>query len=387
MTSPAINQVQSSREFQIFAKPVGTACNLNCTYCYYLDKSLLYGHKKTHHMTNEMLETYIRQHIEASTGKEITFSWHGGEPLLAGLDFYRKVVALQEKYNPAGREIINGIQTNGTLLNPDWCRFFAEAHFYIGISMDGPERLHDIFRMTRDGKSTFKKVMQGYDLLVMHGLDPEILCVVNAENVKHPLEVYRFFRKLGAPYLTFIPLVEKQAGSAEGVSQGSVPAEAFGDFLCAIFNEWVQHDIGRVKVQIFEEAARAAFGQGHTLCIFKPVCGGVPVVEHNGDFFSCDHFVARDHHVGNIRDTHLADLLDSDRQMAFGQAKENTLPQYCLQCEVRDMCHGECPKNRFIHTPDGAPGLNYLCTGYRRFFNHCRPFVEAVAKVYRDQKA
>ena len=371
----------SSRDFQVFTKPVGPACNLDCAYCYYLDKSLLFGAHKVFHMPDDILETYIRQHIEATTGPVITFSWHGGEPMRAGLNFYRKAVALEKKYNHRGRKIINGIQTNGTLVNQEWCSFLAEEQFYVGISIDGPESLHDQFRLTRDGKPTFKKVMHGYDLLVVHGLDPEILCVVNAENVKHPKEVYRFFRQLGAPFMTFIPLVEKQAVAL--VSQRSVTAGAFGEFLCTIFDEWVQRDIGEVKVQIFEEALRTAFDQDHTLCIFKQVCGGVPVVEHNGDFFSCDHFVTPEHHLGNIMEISLADLLDSKRQQAFGLAKRDTLPHYCRVCEVRDMCNGECPKNRFISTPDGEPGLNYLCAGYRKFFNHCRPFAAAVEKAYK----
>jgi uncharacterized protein len=218
----------------------------------------------------------------------------------------------------------------------------------------------------------------------MHGIDPEILCVVNAGNVEYPLEIYRFFRLLGTPYITFIPLVEILDGIPVKASSRSLLAEAFGSFLCILFDEWVQHDIGKIKVQIFEEALRRAFKQEHTLCIFKPVCGGVPVVEHNGDFFSCDHFVTREHRLGNIRDFPLEDFLDSDKQKAFGQAKLNTLPRYCIDCEVRDMCNGECPKNRFINTPDGEPGLNYLCAGYKKFFNHCRPFTVEVARAWQQ---
>jgi len=372
----------SAREFQIFVKPAGPACNLDCAYCYYLDKAVLFGEDKVYHLSDEMLEIYPRQHMEATTEPVITFSWHGGEPLRAGLNFYRQAVALQKKYNHSGRKIVNGIQTNGTLINEEWCRFLAGEQFMVGVSIDGPEELHDIYRLTKDGKSTFKQVIRGYDQLVIHGIDPEILCVVNAENVNFPMEVYRFFRQLGTPFITFIPLVEKQMTNPATVSLKSVPAEAFGHFLCTIFDEWVRSDIGRVKVQLFEEATRTAFKQPHTLCIFKPVCGGVPVVEHNGDFFSCDHFVTPEHYLGNIREIALADLLDSDRQKAFGQAKLITLPKYCLECEVRDMCNGECPKNRFINTPDGEPGLNYLCAGYRQFFNHCRPFVEAVARTW-----
>jgi uncharacterized protein len=379
----------ATREFQVFVKPVGPSCNLGCAYCYYLEKAQLFGEDKVYHMQDSILETYIRQHIEAATEPVITFSWHGGEPLLAGLNFYRKAVALQNHYKPSGRKIINGIQTNGTLLNEEWCGFLAGEQFFIGISIDGPEELHNIFRVSKDIKPTFKKVLRGYDKLVMQGTDPEILCVVNAENAKYPLEVYRFFRQLGAQFITFIPLVEKQMSNTVTITRRSVPATAFGNFLCAVFDEWLANDIGKIKVQIFEEATRTAFNQDHTLCIFKPVCGGVPVVEHNGDFFSCDHFVTREHYLGNIRDIVLADLLDSGRQKAFGQAKSDTLPRYCQVCEVRDMCNGECPKNRFISTPDGEPGLNYLCAGYRKFFNHCRPFIETVAETWKNtnQKA
>ncbi|MBN1791667.1 MAG: anaerobic sulfatase maturase [Bacteroidales bacterium] len=373
-----------SREFQIFAKPSGPLCNLGCMYCYYLDKADFFGKEASFRMPDEILDSYIRQHIEAATEPVITFSWHGGEPMVAGLKFYRKAVALQKEYNSAGRKIINGMQTNGMLVNAEWCRFLAEENFVIGISIDGPENLHDLFRLTKDGSPTFNRVMRGYDQLVIHGIDPEILCVVNAENVKYPLEVYRFFKQLGAGFMTFIPLVEKMECNSRVASSRSVPSQAFGHFLCTIFDEWVEQDIGKVRVQIFEEALRTAFPQEHTLCIFKPVCGGVPVVEHNGDFFSCDHFVTREHHVGNIGKTSLAEMLDSRQQKLFGQSKQDTLPRYCLACEVRDMCNGECPKNRFINTPDGEPGLNYLCAGYKMFFNHCRPFAKAVAKAWKQ---
>ena len=375
----------ATREFQIFVKPAGPACNLGCTYCYYLGKSEFFGGEKVYRMPDEVLDSYIRQHIEASTEPVITFSWHGGEPMLSGLDFYRKVVEIQNRYNRAGRKIINGMQTNGTLVNENWCRFMADEQFVVGFSIDGPEATHNLYRRTKDGKSTFSRVIRGFDQLVIHGIDPEILCVVNSANIRFPLEVYRFFKQLGVGYITFIPLVERMTDNSNVLSNRSVPSEAFGDFLCSVFDEWVEQDIGRVKVQIFEEALRTAFHQDHTLCIFKPTCGGVPVVEHNGDFFACDHFVDSGHRIGNICKKNLAEMLDSDMQHLFGRAKRDTLPSYCLQCEVLDMCNGECPKNRFILTPEGEPGLNYLCTGYRKFFNHCRPFAEAVAKAYRDR--
>jgi uncharacterized protein len=370
-----------SREFQIFLKPAGASCNLGCSYCYYLEKIRLSKHDSPVVMRDDLLELYIRQHIEACTEPVITFSWHGGEPLLAGLDFYRKATSLQKKWKPAGRAIINGIQTNGTLLDESWARFFAEEDFRLGISMDGPEDLHDLYRKTRDGKGSFHKVLHGYDLALMHGIDAEILCVLNADNVKHPLRVYRYFKKLGARTMTFLPLVEHRPSENGLVSTRSVHPEEFGTFLCMVFDEWLEQDIGRVKIQIFEEALRSAFNQEHTLCIFKPVCGGVPVVERNGDFYSCDHYVDERHRIGNIGEVTLKELLSSPKQKTFGLSKLS-LPQFCLDCEVRNMCNGECPKNRFIHSPAGEPGLNFLCSGYKKFFKHCMPFAEAVSREY-----
>jgi uncharacterized protein len=374
-----------SREFQIFVKPVGAACNLNCSYCYYLDKKGLYPERKSLHMTDDILENYIISHIKANTGNTIFFSWHGGEPLLAGIDFFRKALKFQRKYKDPGTTILNGIQTNGTLLNDRWCGFLADEDFSVGISVDGPGELHNINRRTSENNNSFLNVIRGFELLLMTGVVPEILCVVSAHNVSHPDAVYNLFKQLGAKYITFLPLVEREPGSPEGVSKHSVPSTDFGFFLSAIFDQWVEKDIGNIKIQIFEEAARTAFDQDHTLCIFKTNCGGVPVVEHNGDFYSCDHFVDSSHRLGNLKDKSLAYFLDSPIQKAFGEAKSLTLPEYCIRCEVRSMCNGECPKNRFINTPDGETGLNYLCNGYRYFFNHCRPFVDAVSTAWRIQ--
>jgi uncharacterized protein len=374
-----------SREFQIFLKPVGSLCNLDCSYCYYLEKARQPGHGSPFLMHEDMLELYIRQHIDASTEPVIFFSWHGGEPLLAGTEFYRKAVALQKKWKPAGRTIINGVQTNGTLLDESWAKFFAEENFRLGISMDGPEDIHDQFRKTKNGTGSFKKVLKGYDLALMHNIDPEILCVLNRENVKHPLPVYRYFKKLGAKVMTFLPLVERQPSRDGIASVRSVHPEDFGTFLCDVFDEWFEHDIGKVKIQIIEEALRTAFKQEHTLCIFKPICGGVPVVEHTGDFYPCDHYADESHRIGNIAEVPLNELLDSAPQKVFGLSKLS-LPRFCLDCDVLMMCHGECPKNRFICTPAGEPGLNYLCAGYKKFFRHCLPFVEAVAKEFNKFK-
>ncbi len=371
----------SINEFQIFVKPVGAECNLHCRYCYYLENNSL--HTDYGVMDDEALERYISSHFEACPDETVNFSWHGGEPLLAGIEFFRRAITLQKKYMPAGVTVNNGIQTNGTLLNDEWCRFLAEENFYVGLSIDGPEELHNKFRINREGYPSFGRVMNGHRMLKKRGVVPEILCVVSSENVKYPLKVYEFFRKLGAKYVTFLPLVEKRPDQP-GVSPASVPPLAFGIFLSKIFDEWVRNGIGEIKVQIFEEAARTAFSQEHTLCIFKKTCGGVPVIERNGDFYSCDHYVDRDHLIGNIIRKPVKDLLNDPGQLIFGQMKLNTLPGYCVKCPVRDMCNGECPRNRFVSTPDGEPGLNYLCDGYRYFFNHCKPFVEAIARVYKS---
>jgi len=372
------------REFQIFAKPVGSACNLSCRYCYYPGKKSLYPDKDHFLMTDYILEKYIVQHIKASTETIINFSWHGGEPLLAGIEFYRKVLRLQSFHKPDGKSVLNGIQTNGTLIDEEWCSFLSENNFIIGISIDGPPEFHNIFRTSKDFSPSWHQVISGFQLLKKHGVIPEVLCVVNAENVSHPLIIYNFFKQLGAKYITFLPLVEPEAGTTSGVSRNSVPAEEFGYFLSTIFDEWVEKDIGDIKIQIFEEAARSAFNQEHTLCIFKSNCGGVPVVEHNGDFFSCDHYVNKDHLLGNIMDHSLTYFLDSERQKVFGMNKSISLPEYCIECEVRSMCNGECPKNRIILTHDGETGLNYLCKGYKYFFNHCRPFIEAISDAWKN---
>lgn len=371
-------------DFQIFVKPVGAACNLNCSYCYYLEKQNLYPDSKKFRMSDDLLEKYIIQHIQASSAQTIFFSWHGGEPTLAGLDYFKRIVELQKKYLPSNRSVLNGIQTNGTLLNDEWCLFLKKENFVVGISLDGPEKFHSTNRFRRDGKSCFSEVLSAFQLLKAYQIPCEILCVVHAGNVRFPLEVYRFFKNLNAVFLTFIPLVERLSDENPDVSRRTVPAKEFGEFLCILFDEWKANDIGKVKIQIFEEALRTAFGLDHSLCIFKPVCGRVPVVEQNGDFYSCDHFVDQAHRIGNIGQTSLSELLESPVQKAFGQAKFDLLPEYCLKCEVLDMCNGACPKDRFKKTPDGEPGLNYLCEGYRQFFNHCKPFVEEVAEAWKS---
>jgi uncharacterized protein len=377
--------VKAAREFQVFAKPIGSVCNLDCHYCYYLNKKHLYPKSESFRMSDDILEEYIVQHIDASPETETRFSWHGGEPTVLGLDYFRKIVDLQSKHQPSNRLITNGMQTNGILLDEDWCRFLAAEGFAVGLSLDGPREMHDMYRLTKDKKPTHEQTMQGYNLLQQHRVYTDILCVVNAHNVQHPTEVYRFFKQINAQYISFLPLVETQPGTKGSASHHTVPAEAWGVFLCTIFDEWRDQDIGQIKVQIFEEAARTAFNQEHSLCIFRPICGDIPVIEHNGDFYSCDHFVDAEHCLGNIKETPLIELLESPAQRAFGKAKLENLPRYCQECEVRAMCNGECPKNRFLQTPDGQAGLNYLCAGYKRFFTHCQPFVSEVAAQWHQQ--
>ena len=370
-------------DFQVFIKPVGARCNLRCGYCYYLKKGDIYGTETKSVMNDETLENCIKQHFSASSGDTVLFTWHGGEPLLAGIDFYEKVLSIQKKHLPQGKNFLNGIQTNGTLITKEWSNFFAVNKFIVGISIDGTEVFHNSMRHDLNKSGSFEKTVNGYRLLYENGIIPEILCVVNSLNVRYPLDVYDFFKTLGANYITFLPLVEKRNNGIGQVSQKSVPVFEFGLFLSAIFDEWVKNDIGVVKIQIFEEALRTAFNQEHSLCIFRERCGGIPVIEHTGDFYSCDHFVEKNRSLGNINEQHLDYFLNHSEQKAFGDAKLNTLPQYCIQCEVRAMCNGECPKNRFITSPDGEPGLNYLCEGYKYFFNHCKPFIKLVSEVWK----
>ncbi len=373
----------ASREFQVFVKPAGPDCNLACAYCYYLPTRRLYPRGGPARMPPGILETYIRQHLEAHPGPVVHFSWHGGEPTLSGTGFFLRVVALQQRHRPPGVRITNGIQTNGTLLDGDWCRFLAEAGFGVGLSLDGPADLHDPYRVDRSGDPTHGRVLQAYECLRHHGVPVDILCVVHAHNVGQPRRVYDFFKGIGAGCLTFLPLVARRAGPGSGVDPRSVAPEAWGDFLCRIFDPWARQDIGRVEVQIFDEVAAAACGREHALCIFRETCGEIPVVEHNGDVYACDHFVDTAHRLGNIGAAHLAGMIESPAQRAFGRLKRDALPRYCLACEVLAMCNGGCPKDRILTTADGQPGLNWLCAGYKRFFTHCAPFAAQLAALSR----
>ncbi len=371
-------------------KPRGAICNLDCKYCYFLSKERLYPDSKFR-MSETLLEAYTRQYIEAQHVPDVTFAWQGGEPTLMGLDFFKQAVSYQQKYRKPGMRITNALQTNGVTLDDDWCAFFAANDFLIGISIDGPRDLHDHYRVDKGGAPTFDRVVRGLDFLKQHGVPFNVLTTVHAGNADHPLEIYRFFRdQLGAEFMQFIPIVERanETGFQEGdtVTERSVTARQYGDFLIAIFDEWVRRDVGRVFVQIFDVALAAWSGEHPGLCIFEETCGVALALEHNGDVYSCDHFVEPKHFVGNIVDIPLAEIVTSDQQRAFGLAKRDTLPRYCRDCEVRFACNGECPKNRFITTPDGEPGLNYLCAAYKAFFGHIDTPMKFMANELAHQR-
>lgn len=360
--------------FHIMSKPRGAVCNLDCKYCYFLKKEKLYPDSDLR-MDEDTLESYTRQYIEAQRAPEVTFAWQGGEPTLMGLDFFSRAVELQEKYRQPGTKIFNALQTNGTTLHDEWCTFFKQNNFLIGLSLDGPQQLHDKYRVDKAGKTSFKRVMKGISLLKKYQVDFNILTTVHAANVDHPLDVYHFLRdEVGAQFIQFIPIVERKndTGYQEGykVTKRSVTGKKYGQFLNAIFDEWVRQDVGQTFVQIFDVALGVWYGQRASLCIFEQTCGLAMAMEHNGDLYSCDHYVEPGHFLGNIKEDQMLDLVASEKQVDFGATKHNSLPQYCLDCEVRFICNGGCPKNRIRRTPDGEEGLNYLCEGYKAFFKH-----------------
>jgi len=378
--------------FHVLAKPTGAACNLDCEYCFFLSKEALYPGSRFR-MGDDVVESYIRQVIESQPGPHVSIAWQGGEPTLMGLDFFRLALDLVHKYARPGMTVEHTLQTNGTLLNDEWCEFFRAHNFLIGLSLDGPREMHDAYRVDKGGRPTFDKVMGAARLMQTRGVEFNILCTVNAANAGHPLEVYRFFRdEVKTQFIQFIPIVERatpellpmanegwghrhqkrplyvQEGSL--VTRRTVPAEQWGGFLIAVFDEWVRRDVGKVFVQMFDAALAAWMRLPSSMCIFSETCGDALALEHNGDLYSCDHFVEPNYRLGNIQHESMIELVASDRQRRFGQDKSDTLPKYCRECEVRFACNGECPRNRFIATPDGEPGLNYLCAGYKAFFNH-----------------
>lgn len=384
------------------AKPIGPICNLDCEYCYYLHKEDLYPGNSKWRMREPTLETFIRQYIEAQpeSAPEITFAWQGGEPTLLGVEFFQRIVEIQKRFTPSGVRIVNSLQTNGVLLDDAWCEFLREHQFLVGLSIDGPAELHDRYRYDKKGRPTFQAVHNALKLLKKHGVEFNALVVVNRHNGTSGKRVYTYLRDNGIQFLQFIPIVERLGVGAHPetindvqtkksarseceheslVSSRSVLPEQYGDFLIEVFQEWVRRDVGRVFVQIFDQALSAWMGHEPSLCIFRRRCGRALAIEHNGDLFSCDHFVEDEYRLGNIHELPIVELANSDRQLAFGNAKETTLPEYCRACEVRFACNGGCPKNRFIETPDGEAGLNYLCAGYRKLFNFMAPYLKRMA--------
>jgi serine-type anaerobic sulfatase-maturating enzyme len=380
------NDQKVIQPYHVMLKPRGAICDLDCSYCYYLDKEALYP-ESSFRMTDEVLEAFTRQYLESQLSPEIVFGWQGGEPTLMGIDFFKRAVEFQDKYAPRGSGVLNTLQTNGVGLDAEWCEFFRENGFLIGISIDGPAAMHDAYRVDKGGKPTHERVMVGLELLREHGVEHNVLTTVHAANVHHALDVYRFLRdEVATSYMQFIPIVEREHPSnGSKVSSRSVTGTPYGEFLIQIFDEWVHKDIGSVFVQIFDVALSAWVGRRPGLCIFEETCGRALALEHNGDLYSCDHFVDPDYLVGNVSRTQLPVLVDGQKQREFGQDKKSALPAYCKECEVRFVCNGGCPKNRFTTTPDGEPGLNVLCGGYRPFFNHIDPAMRYMAEALQHQ--
>ena len=387
-----------AKPLYVMLKPAGAHCNLACKYCYYLEKNKLYPTAQRHLMSDEMLEQFTREYIEAQTMNQMLFTWHGGEPLLRSIDFYRKALSLQQKY-AGGRCIDNVIQTNGTLLTDEWCEFFAQNHWLVGISIDGPQPYHDHYRLTAAGKPSWKKVMQGIKLLKKHGVEWNAMAVVNAYNANHPLEFYRFFKENGCQFLQFTPIVERLTRHEDGrtlasladkneipMSEASVTPEQWGYFLCAIFDEWVRKDVGKIFVEIFDCMLANWMGISPGICAYSKECGHAGVMEHNGDVYSCDHFVFPEYKLGNICDHSLIDMLYGEQQQEFSRLKHSSLPRQCKECDMEFACHGECPKNRFMKDKYGDSGLNYLCPGYYHYYQHVAPYMDYMKQELMAQR-
>ena len=387
-----------AKPLYVMLKPAGAHCNLACKYCYYLEKNKLYPTAQRHLMSDEMLEQFTREYIEAQTMNQVLFTWHGGEPLLRSIDFYRKALSLQQKY-AGGRCIDNVIQTNGTLLTDEWCEFFAQNHWLVGISIDGPQPDHDHYRLTAAGKPSWKKVMQGIKLLKKHGVEWNAMAVVNAYNANHPLEFYRFFKENGCQFLQFTPIVERLTRHEDGrtlasladkdeisLSEASVTPEQLGYFLSAIFDEWVRKDVGKIFVEIFDCTLANWMGISPGICAYSKECGHAGVMEHNGDVYSCDHFVFPEYKLGNIRDHSLIDMLYGEQQQEFSRLKHSSLPRQCKECDMEFACHGECPKNRFMKDKYGDSGLNYLCPGYYHYYQHVAPYMDYMKQELMSQR-
>lgn len=378
-----------ARPLYVMTKPAGAHCNLACDYCYYLEKQKLYQNGEKHVMSDQLTEVFVREYIQSQFGREVNFTWHGGEPMIRPLSYYKKVVRWQRQY-AEGKTILNCLQTNGTLLTPEWCRFLHDEGWLVGISIDGPQNMHDAYRMRRNGAPTWEKVMQGIEMLDRYEVEWNAMAVVNDITAARPLEFYRFFRdELECRYLQFTPVVERihrhqdgrhlahvMDGEEYAVAPFSVTPEAWGEFLCTMFDEWYRNDVGEMFVQTFEATLANWAGVTPGVCSLSDWCGHAAVMEHNGDIYCCDHFVFPEYYLGNIRNRGILDMLNSEKQMAFADMKTKGLPAQCHKCQWQFACHGECPRNRFVKTKDGEPGLNYLCEGYRRYFEHVAPYME-----------
>lgn len=387
-----------AKPLYVMLKPAGAHCNLACKYCYYLEKNNLYDKSHRHIMSDEMLEQFTREYIEAQTMPQVLFTWHGGEPLMRSIDFYKKALTLQKKY-ARGRRIDNVIQTNGTMLTDEWCEFFAQNNWLVGISIDGPQEYHDHYRLTTTGNPSCQKVMHGIELLKKHHVEWNAMAVVNAYNANHPLEFYHFFKDNGCQYLQFTPIVERLTQHQDGrtlasladdkeipLADFSVTPEQWGNFLCAIFEEWVHNDVGKMFVEIFDCTLANWMGVLPGICAYSKNCGHAGVMEHNGDVYSCDHFVFPEYKLGNIRDHTLIEMLYGDKQHAFSRLKHTSLPRQCKECDMEFACHGECPKNRFEKDKYGEPGLNYLCKGYYQYYYHVAPYMDFMKRELQAQR-
>ena len=387
-----------AKPLYVMLKPAGAHCNLACKYCYYLEKNNLYQNSHRHLMSDEILEQFTREYIEAQTMPQVLFTWHGGEPLMRSIDFYKKALELQKKY-AHGKQIDNVIQTNGTLLTDEWCEFFAQNHWLVGISIDGPQEYHDHYRVTPAGKPSWEKVMQGISLLKKHRVEWNAMAVVNAYNAEHPLEFYHFFRDNGCQYLQFTPIVERLTEHEDGrtlasladdreipLADASVTPQQWGNFLCTIFDDWVRHDVGKTFVEIFDCTLANWMGVLPGICAYSKECGHAGVMEHNGDVYSCDHFVFPEYKLGNIREQSLIDMLYGEKQQAFSRLKHTSLPRQCKECDMEFACHGECPKNRFEKDKYGEPGLNYLCQGYYQYYTHVAPYMDFMKRELLAQR-
>ena len=379
----------------VMAKPIGAACNLRCHYCYYLDKEKLRPKSTPPKMSESTLQLFTEQYILAQPGQQVLFTWHGGEPLLLGIEYYRKALKLQQKYG-RGRQIDNSLQTNGTMLTDEWCRFFKENNFLIGLSLDGPEHCHDRYRKNSTGEGSFADVMRGLDLLQKHGVEFNVLSVVNDYNVQFPLEVYRFFKSVGARYIQFSPVVERvdaTSGLLASVQQTesqltawSVQPLDYGKFLCNIFDEWVRNDVGETYVTTFDATLAGYVGAAPGVCLYSPTCGHAAALDANGDLYACDHFVFPEYKRGNIRDKSITEMMLSEKQIKFGNDKRNTLPGTCLKCEYLQLCNGECPKNRIRHVEGETYPLNYLCAGLKHYFHHTKPYMQFMANELTHER-